>query len=213
MKFRRTPPAPVLDPEWLVIGLGNPGPEYRGTRHNVGFDLIDILCERCGVKLKQSKHRSIFAPATISSTPVLLIKPLTFMNLSGQSAAAWAKAYKIPPSRVIVIADDIHLPVGALRLREKGSPGGHNGHKSLIASLGTQEYPRFKVGVGEPAAPQIEHVLGRFGPDERTDVNAALVAGANAIEALISTGPESAQEVVTKYNHGRPSHSPEADED
>ena len=198
--FRKKPPAPTLPPEWLVVGLGNPGPEYRGTRHNVGFELIDRLGERFKIKLDRSKHKARYGVGTLFETSVVLVKPLTFMNLSGQAVAPLMREYGLKPDRVLVVSDDTDLPPGRVRLRADGSAGGHNGHKSLIASLGTQTYPRLKIGIGRTAKDAtIDHVLGPFHPDERPDVEAALKRCETALEALFLRGIEAAMGEVNGF--------------
>ena len=193
--FRKKPPAPTLPPEWLVVGLGNPGPEYKGTRHNVGFELIDRLAEKHRIKLDRSKHQARYGVGTLFETSVVLVKPLTFMNLSGRAVAPLMRDYALRPERVLVVADDTDLAPGRLRLRAEGSAGGHNGHKSLIGSLGTQAYPRLKIGIGRTTKDDtIDHVLGPFHPDERPDVEAALRRCEAAIEALFLRGIEAAMQ-------------------
>jgi peptidyl-tRNA hydrolase, PTH1 family len=178
------------------VGLGNPGPEYRGTRHNVGFDVIDRLAERHKIKLDKSKHQSRYGIGTIAGVPVLLMKPLTFMNLSGRSVAPMAREHGIKPDQILVIADDLDLPLGRTRLKPKGSAGGHNGHKSLIAALGTQEYPRIKIGIGAGEGETVGHVLGRFNPEDRIAADEAIARSADGIEAALREGIERAQNVV-----------------
>jgi len=191
--FRKAPPAPTLPPTWIVVGLGNPGPEYRGTRHNVGFDVVDLLAERSRTKLDKSKHRAKYGVGTVAGEPVGLVKPLTYMNLSGQAVAPLMREWGLKPDHVLVIADDLDLDVGRVRLKPKGSAGGHNGHKSLIQSLGTMEYPRLKIGIGSVGRPQtIDHVLGPFHPDERDAIAIAIQRAADAVEAIVSTGLEAA---------------------
>ncbi len=131
---------------WIVAGLGNPGLEYENTRHNAGFLTMDELAKQCGVKLDQMKFKSDCGKAMLGKVRCLLMKPTTYMNLSGDAIAAAANFYKIPPEQVLVIYDDISLPPGKLRLRRKGSAGGHNGIKSIIAQLGTEEFPRIPGG-------------------------------------------------------------------
>lgn len=185
--------------EWLIIGLGNPGSQYRGTRHNVGFELIDLLAETEGKKLKKSKHYSIYECLQIGGVPVTIAKPLTFMNLSGNSVKPWLKELNLKPDRLLVIADDLHLPVGKLRLREKGSSGGHNGHKSIIERLGTDSYLRLKIGIGSgDENDTIDHVLGKFTPTEQVLIREALVTGAQAIRSLLADGHQSALHVIDR---------------
>ncbi|MEZ0324879.1 MAG: aminoacyl-tRNA hydrolase [Fimbriimonas sp.] len=188
--FRPKPKAPI-HPEWMIVGLGNPGPEYKGTRHNVGFEAIDKLAERNKIKLDKGKQQSRLGLGTVSGRDVVVVKPLTFMNLSGRSVAPLAREYNIPPERILVIADDLDLTVGRVRVRSKGSAGGHNGHKSLIAALGTEEYPRIKIGIGSvDKSDTIDHVLGKFTPDERLDINEAVDQAVSGIEMAIADGIE-----------------------
>ena len=139
---------PQVEPAWLIVGLGNPGPEYRGTRHNLGFELIDRLAELHKIKLDKSKHRARFGLGAIDGHPVALVKPMTYVNLSGQAVAPLMRDFRLKPERVLVVADETDLHLGRIRLKPKGSAGGHNGHKSLIASLQTTEYPRLRIGIG-----------------------------------------------------------------
>lgn len=179
----------MAPPTWMVVGLGNPGPEYAGTRHNLGFEVIDALAQSAKVKLNTRQHRAVFGPATIGGESVLLVKPMTFMNLSGQAIAPLARAKGIKPERILVLADELDLALGQLRLRAKGSAGGHNGHRSLIASLGTQEYPRIKLGVGKTDRSQtIDFVLGRFDPEERVLANEAVGRACQIVELVVSAG-------------------------
>lgn len=195
--FRKKPPAPTLPPQWLVVGLGNPGPEYRGTRHNVGFELIDRLADAHRIKLDRSKHQARYGIGTLFETPVVLVKPLTFMNLSGRAVAPLLKEYGLGTDRLLIVADDTDLPPGRIRLRPEGSAGGHNGHKSLIQSLGTPKYARLKIGIGRTAKDEtIDHVLGPFRPDERPDIDDALRRAEKAIEILFHRDLEAAMQEV-----------------
>lgn len=196
--FRRKPKEQIY-PQWLIVGLGNPGPEYKGTRHNVGFEVIDLLCERHKIKLDKRKHRSRIGLGKIGSIDVCLVKPLTYMNLSGQAAAPLARDYNLPPEKVLVIADDLDLPTGKLRLREDGSAGGHNGHKSLIQYLKSQNYPRIKIGIGK-GEETIDHVLSTFDPGERQRINPAVKAAADTVETMIDQGYVSALPIVDAHN-------------
>jgi PTH1 family peptidyl-tRNA hydrolase len=185
--------SPEVRPEWLIVGLGNPGPEYRGTRHNVGFDVIDRLAEASHIRLDRSKHRARFGIGLIDNVAVILVKPLTYMNLSGQAVAPLMREYDLPPSRVLVVADDLDLPLGKNRVRAGGSSGGHNGHKSLIQSLGTQDYPRIKIGIGSVDRSQtIDHVLGAFTLEERDDAKDAIARAADAVLRVLSRGVDDA---------------------
>ena len=136
--------------EWLIAGLGNPGAKYENTRHNMGFRTVELLAEQKSVKLNKVKFKSAYNLFEFAGTRCLVMKPQTYMNLSGEAVREAAQFYKIPPERVLVIYDDVSLPVGKLRVRPSGSAGGHNGIKSIIAHLGTQEFPRIKIGTGAP---------------------------------------------------------------
>lgn len=200
--FLRKKPKPGVSPEWMIVGLGNPGGEYAGTRHNVGFMAIDRLAERVRIKLDKSKHRARFGLGTLDDTPVILVKPLTYMNLSGQAVAPLAREYGLKPDRILVIADELDLPVGKLRMRLKGGPGGHNGHRSLIASLGTQEYPRIRIGIGKvDKSETLDHVLGTFNPDEKVTVSQLIDRTCEVCSVLVTQGPDRA---LGFANEGQP---------
>ncbi|WP_294654203.1 aminoacyl-tRNA hydrolase [uncultured Ruminococcus sp.] len=174
---------------WIVAGLGNPGLEYENTRHNAGFLTMDELAKQCGVKLDQMKFKSDCGEAMLGDVRCLLMKPTTYMNLSGDAIAAAANFYKIPPEQVLVIYDDISLPPGKLRLRRKGSAGGHNGIKSIIAQLGTEEFPRIRVGVGAKPNPQYDladWVLSKFSEEDMTALQPALEHAADAAKKIVS---------------------------
>ena len=138
---------------WLIVFLGNPGPKYECTRHNAGFMAGDALAKKLGVSINRLRFKALTAAAEINGEKVLLMKPQTFMNLSGEAVGQAARFYKIPPERVLVVSDEISLPLGKLRVRPKGSAGGHNGLKSIIASLGSDAFPRIRIGVGAPPHP------------------------------------------------------------
>jgi peptidyl-tRNA hydrolase, PTH1 family len=192
---------PGIPPEWLVVGLGNPGPEYRGTRHNVGFEVIDRLAARNRIKLGKARHRAVTGAGKLGESQVLLAKPLTYMNLSGQSVAPLARDAQLPPQQIFVVADDLDLPVGKVRIKLGGSAGGHNGHKSLINSLGSQDYPRLKIGIGKLGRDQtIDHVLGTFKGEEREVIESAIAAAVEACEALGSGGIDAALRVIEDFN-------------
>ena len=177
----------------LIVGLGNPGPEYRDTRHNVGFKVADALAERWRVADQwREKFDALQVKTIAGEEPVILAKPLTFMNLSGQSVTAIAGFYKIEPADIFVVTDDVALPLGRLRARRDGGAGGHNGLKSIIQSLATQAFPRMRVGVGrgDDRRDLADHVLGRFEADERDTVSAAVLRAADATEMFLSEGIE-----------------------
>lgn len=176
----------------MVLGLGNPGAQYKHTRHNVGFDLVDRLAAKHKIKVDRTMQRALTGVGKIGSHTVALVKPLTYMNLSGQAAAPLMRHWDLKPGQIIVISDDLDLPVGKTRMRLKGSPGGHNGHKSLVQSLGTQEYARLKIGIGKSDDPTIDHVLGRFHPDDRVSIEEALDRGVAVIETWLDQGPDAA---------------------
>jgi PTH1 family peptidyl-tRNA hydrolase len=172
----------------LIVGLGNPGRQYEHTRHNVGFDTIDELSKRLNIPLSQSKWKGLYGIGQASGQKVLLLKPLTFMNLSGEAVRAVIDYYQIEIEDLLIIYDDLDLPVGKIRLRQKGSPGGHNGIKSIVAHLGTQEFNRIRIGIDrpEPGVSIIDYVLGRFRPDESAAIQAALKKSAEACEAWLT---------------------------
>ncbi|HET9704208.1 MAG TPA: aminoacyl-tRNA hydrolase [Vicinamibacterales bacterium] len=177
----------------LIVGLGNPGREYRDTRHNVGFMVVDALADRWRVSdAWRERFGALQIKTTVGDAPVVIAKPLTFMNLSGQAVSAIAGFFKIEPADVLVIVDEAALPLGRLRARREGGAGGHNGLKSLIQHLGTQNFPRMRVGVGRGADGRdlSDHVLGRFEPSERETVSAAVLRAADATEMFISDGIE-----------------------
>jgi len=177
----------------LVVGLGNPGSEYRDTRHNVGFLVVDELARRWQVPDDWREKFSALQIKTLrGAEPVIIVKPLTFMNLSGQAVAGLAGFYKVEPAEVFVVTDEVALPVGRLRARRDGGAGGHNGLKSIIEHLGTPAFPRLRVGVGRGDSRRdlVDHVLGRFEAGERETVSAAVLRAADAAEMFVSEGIE-----------------------
>jgi len=179
---------------YLIAGLGNPTREYAGTRHNIGYDTITRLCDDYRISLDIKKHKGLCGKGVIGGEKVLLVQPLTYMNLSGDCIKEAADYYKIDPAHIIVIYDDISLPVGKLRVRAKGSAGGHNGMKSIIARLGTEEFARVRIGIGEkPAGWDLaDYVLGRFQTDELPLMREAVGNAAKACELIIKDGIETA---------------------
>ena len=181
--------------EYLVVGLGNPGSQYEATRHNVGFRAVDALAKEAGVKIDRAKFQALTAQATVGGVRVLLMKPQTYMNLSGVAVKQAADFYKVPPERVLVLFDDIDLDVGRLRIRRNGSSGGHNGIKSIISSLGSQEFPRIKIGVGAKPHPDYDladWVLSRFTLAEQKLLDPAIEHAAEAVPVIFTQGIERA---------------------
>lgn len=173
---------------WIIAGLGNPGMTYANTRHNAGFMGIDRLSEETGISVKTMRFRSDCGDGTVGGKRCLLMKPTTFMNLSGEAVSAAAAFYKIPPERVLVLYDDITLPPGKLRIRRKGSAGGHNGMKSIIALLGSEEFPRIRIGVGAKPRPDYDladWVLSKFTEEETAALRPALENAAKAAELIV----------------------------
>ena len=183
----------------LIVGLGNPGPDYAGTRHNIGFEVINELAERHKINVRRRTLRSVIGDGTIEGERVILARPMTYMNASGEAVGAISRMYKIPPADIVVVVDDIALPLGKLRLRPKGSAGGHNGLDSVEHHLRTQDYPRIRIGVGA-ARPgrMVDHVLGKFRPDERETVAFAVDRAADAVEAPLRDGFEKAMNVYNR---------------
>ena len=179
---------------YLIVGLGNPTREYDRTRHNVGFDTLDVLAEELNTSIGENKFKGCCAKGVIGGEKVILLKPQTFMNLSGESVRAAADFYKIDPEHIIVIYDDISLEVGQLRIRSKGSAGGHNGIKNIIAHLGTQEFPRIKVGVGAkpPRMDLADYVLSRFSAEDRVKMEEAFKEAVQAVQVMITEGDQAA---------------------
>ena len=178
---------------WLIVGLGNPGEKYENTRHNVGFRVIDELAERQNAPVQKLKFKALTNLLTISGEKVLVMKPITYMNLSGEAVRPAADFYKIPPERVLVISDDTALAAGRLRIRTKGSAGGHNGLKSIIQHLGTDQFPRIRVGVGEKPHPDYDladWVLGRPQGEDKKAIDAAVKRAADAVECILTQGLE-----------------------
>lgn len=176
----------------LLAGLGNPGPQYRDTRHNVGFLVIDELARRWHVDGWRESFQALSAKTLVGGETVLLAKPLTFMNLSGESVAGLARFYRIAPADLLVIVDEAALPLGRLRARREGSAGGHNGLKSIVQHLGTTGFPRLRIGVGrgDERRDLANHVLGRFEASERDTIAAAVLRAADAAEMFVSEGIE-----------------------
>ena len=189
---------------WLIVGLGNPGREYEKTRHNCGYRCIDILADTLGCKIDRSKFRGLYGQVTYQGKKLILLKPLTYMNLSGQSVLQLSAFFQIPPHRIIVLFDDISLEPGRLRIRADGSAGGHNGIKSIIADLGTQSFPRVKIGVGAKAHPEqdlADWVLSTFTSAEEKMLAVSLKNAADAALCIIDHG---VPEAANRFNGSHP---------
>ena len=184
--------------KWIV-GLGNPGPQYAATRHNVGFMLVDALSREWGIPLSKERHRARVGEGTIKGEKVLLIQPLTYMNLSGEAVGALYRWYKAPLDELVVVYDDLDLPLGSLRFRLQGSAGGHNGMKSVIQHLGTSAFKRLRIGIGRPPAGKevVQYVLEPFAGAEKVMVDEALAV---AVEALDSWLTQPFEQVMSRYN-------------
>ena len=186
--------------DWLLVGLGNPGDQYENTRHNVGFMVADELAERHNIPVQRLKFRALTNTVTIGDRKVLLMKPVTYMNLSGEAVHEEAAFYKIPPEHILVVSDEVALAPGKLRVRRSGSAGGHNGLKNIIAHLGTDQFPRIRLGVGQKPHPDYDMadwVLGKFQGEDKKAVEAAVVRAADAVECLLAKGPE---EAMNRFN-------------
>lgn len=189
---------------WLIVGLGNPGMEYQRTRHNTGFRCLDILSESLHCKVDKLKFQGLYTQVNWNGRKLFLLKPQTYMNLSGRSVLQLSAYFHIPPQRIIVLFDDISLPPGRLRIRSEGSAGGHNGIKSIISELGSQEFPRVKIGVGAKPTPEYDlasWVLSTFSPSEEKALAVSLKNGAEAALAIIEYG---VPEAANRYNGSRP---------
>ncbi|MDR0861762.1 MAG: aminoacyl-tRNA hydrolase [Oscillospiraceae bacterium] len=186
--------------QWLAVFLGNPGIRYEHTRHNVGFMTADVVAKRCHVRIDRLKYKALTASVSIGGASVLLMKPQTFMNLSGDSVRAAMQFYKIPLDHVLVVSDDVSLPTGRLRIRRDGSAGGHNGLKDVIAKCGGETFPRVKIGIGAPPHPEMDMadwVLSPFRGKDLEEILTVCDRAADALECLISEGVERA---MNRYN-------------
>ena len=179
---------------YIIAGLGNPGKQYEWTRHNAGFMTLDVLADRYNIDVGEKAHKALIGKGVIEGNKVILVKPQTFMNLSGESIRSVLDYYKVDPSEFIVIYDDISLEPGNLRIRKKGSAGGHNGIKNIIAHLGTQEFPRIRVGVGAkpPRMDLADYVLGHFSKGEKELMEQAFQDGAAAAVSMMTEGIDAA---------------------
>ena len=184
---------------YIIVGLGNPGKQYENTRHNVGFNVIDILAEEYGISVTKMKHKALIGEGRVGTEKVVLVKPVTYMNLSGESLAEIYNFYKVETSNIVVIYDDIDLDVGKIRIRKKGSGGTHNGMRSIVKCLGTTDFPRVRIGVSkpEPGRDLANFVLSRFRKEEQADLEIGLEKAYKAVEAMIK---ENVDIAMNKYN-------------
>jgi len=184
---------------YIIVGLGNPGKEYEKTRHNTGFMVIDKLSDKYNIDVNKEKHKALLGSGIINGEKVILVKPQTFMNLSGEAVLEVINFYKEELNKLIIVFDDIDLPVGAIRIKERGSAGTHNGVKSLVHELGSKEFKRIKVGIGSPNKniDLISHVLGKFSSDEFSEIENSIEKAVNAIEIIIKDGVSKA---MNEYN-------------
>lgn len=188
--------------DWILAGLGNPGEKYAKTRHNMGFLTVDLLAEQQGVKLNKVKFKAAYNILRFGGARVLVMKPQTFMNLSGEAVREAAQFYKIPPERVLVVYDDVSLPVGKLRVRPSGSAGGHNGIKSIIAHLGTDRFPRVKIGVGDPGGtgPDRDMIDWVIGVPSQADRKLLLDTFARAVDAAACIIENGCDKAMNDFN-------------
>ncbi len=185
---------------YIIAGLGNPGKDYTGTRHNVGFEVLDAVAAKYDIDIKKAKFRGLYGEGRIGGERVVLVKPQTFMNLSGECIREFKSWYKVEDSEIIIIYDDVSLPTGKMRIRPKGSAGGHNGIKSIIYQLGSEVFPRIKIGVGRPENPDYDladYVLGHFDRGEVKTLVETAIRAAEAVEVIITDGTEKA---MSKFN-------------
>lgn len=190
--FTRSEKSPL---DFIVVGLGNPGSDYERTRHNAGFMALDALAKFCGADVTQKRFQALTARVTLDGARLLLMKPQTFMNLSGNAVGAAASFFKVPPERIIVLCDDISLPLGKIRVRGDGSAGGHNGLKSIIAQLGSDAFPRVKIGIGGAENHDdklVNWVIGRFSSGEYKTVQAAAEGASDAVRVMMKDGVDRA---------------------
>ena len=190
---------------FIIVGLGNPGKKYENTRHNVGFDAIDCMVKEYRIPFAGTQHKAMYEKGMMGGEKVILAKPLTYMNLSGESVRALVDYYKVDPEDILVVYDDISLAPGQLRIRAKGSAGGHNGIKSIIAHLGTQEFPRVRVGVGEkpPRMDLADYVLGHFSQGERKIMEDAVKEAADAVMEAVEEGIDHAMNSHNRKKDGQ----------
>lgn len=174
---------------YIIVGLGNPGRRYENTKHNIGFLTLDLLAEKYGIKIRTIKHKALIGEGTIGTEKVLLVKPQTYMNLSGQSVRDVISYYKVPMEKLLVVYDDVDLPIGRIRIRERGSAGTHNGMRSIIYDLKQDGFPRIRIGIGgEVRGNLAEYVIGGFGRKERQQMEEGILRAVSALECILTDG-------------------------
>lgn len=197
MFFSRKPTGPVT---WLIVGLGNMGEQYEGTRHNVGFDVIDEIADQLDIPVQRLKYKALTNTALLGGEKVLLMKPVTYMNLSGEAVEQAAAFFKVPPEHILILSDEVALPPGKLRIRASGSAGGHNGLKNIISHLHSDQFPRIRIGVGQKPRPDYDMadwVLRKPQGEDRKNIDDAVKRAAQAVGLYIKEGPQAA---MSKFN-------------
>lgn len=188
-----------MDGLFIIVGLGNPGNRYDNTRHNVGFDTVDFLADKYGIKISRLKHKAVCGEGEIEGVKAVLAKPQTYMNLSGESVRDMVEWYKIPLNNVILVYDDIDLQLGKIRVRPRGSSGTHNGMRSVLYHLQSEDFPRVRIGIGRPPEgwELADYVLSRFSDEERKIINESIAQAADAVVSIIKSGVEIA---MSRFN-------------
>ena len=189
---------------WLIVGLGNPGPEYAKTRHNIGFRCLDIVADKLGCAIDKGKFQGLYGVTSYLGNKIYLLKPLTYMNLSGRSVLQLSAYFQIPPERIIVLFDDISLEPGRMRVRGNGSAGGHNGIKSIIQELGSQDFPRVKIGVGAKPHPDFDLAAWVLSPFTASEEKALAVSLENGARAVLTILEEGVSQAANAYNGSHP---------
>ncbi len=189
---------------WLIVGLGNPGPEYAKTRHNIGFRCLDIVADKLGCAIDKGKFQGLYGVTSYHGKKIYLLKPLTYMNLSGRSVLQLSAYFQIPPERIIVLFDDISLEPGRMRVRGNGSAGGHNGIKSIIQELGSQDFPRVKIGVGAKPHPDFDLAAWVLSPFTASEEKALAVSLENGARAVLTILEEGVSQAANAYNGSHP---------
>lgn len=195
MSFFRRKQKPAALPAWLIVGLGNPGGQYSSTRHNVGFEVVRVLSERHKIPLKTRKFEANYDIGRIGDAEVCLVRPMTYMNLSGRAVGALARHFNLTAERVVVVFDEMDLPTAKVQLKPFGGPGTHNGMKSLVDHIG-REFPRVRIGIGKPDLGGVDHVLSHFDRDEIGPIREAIERAADACEAVVREGVENAMNLI-----------------